>query len=128
MEISPEQIEKSRRTIRAAEVFADNADTIVTHVEVLPDDHVVVAVVTSAYDFNGVHHVSREELVERVPALEGPDGWAMVFSQGADAAHIGARTAEMIALAEKRIAMLEKISARQAASEDVTSEGATEEA
>jgi hypothetical protein len=71
-------------------------------------------VVTAEYDFSGVHHVSREELVERVPALEGSDGWAMVFSSGADTEHVASRTAEMINLAEKRIAMLEKIAARRA--------------
>jgi len=113
MDVSPEQVEKSRRTIRAANVFADNADAIVAHVVELPEEHVVVAVVTADYEFNGVHHVSREELVERVPALEGPDGWAMVFSSGADAEHVALRTAEMINLAEKRIAMLEKIAARR---------------
>ena len=112
MDVSPEQVEKSRRTIRAAAVFADNAEVIVAHVGELPEDHVVVAVVTAAYDFSGVHHVSREELVERVPALEGPGGWAMVFSAGADAEHVATRTAEMINLAEKRIEMLEKIAAR----------------
>ncbi|MDQ1732928.1 MAG: hypothetical protein QOK10_3087 [Pseudonocardiales bacterium] len=115
MDISPDQIEKSRRTIRAAGVFADNADAIVAYVGRLPEEHVVVAVVTSDYVFDGVHHVSRQELVERVPALEGPDGWAMVFSPGADAAHVDARTSEMIALAERRIEMLEKIAARRAA-------------
>lgn len=114
MDISPEQIDKSRRTIRAAEVFADNGDVILAHVDALPDEHVVVAVVTEDYEFGGVHHVSTEELVETVPALEGPAGWAMVFSSGADADHVAARTSEMIALAEQRIAMLEKILARRA--------------
>ena len=66
------------------------------HVALLPDDHVVVAVVTEDYDFDGVHHVARTELVERVPALEGENGWAMVFSEGTDAAHVEARTTEMI--------------------------------
>jgi hypothetical protein len=113
VDLSPEQIEKSRRTIRAAGVFAENADAIVTHVAQLPADHLVVAVVTEDYSFNGVHHVSRLELVERVPALEGPNGWAMVFSPGADAAHVQARTAEMTALAQKRIEMIVKISARR---------------
>src|SRR3982074_1165234 len=109
MDVSPEQSEKSRRTVRAARVFADNAEAIAAHVDELPEDHVVVAVVTAEYTFSGVHHVSREELVERVPALEGPSGWAMVFSPGADTDHVAARTAQMIALAEERIAMLEKI-------------------
>jgi hypothetical protein len=113
MDVSFEQVEKSRRTIRAAGVFADNAGAIVARVTELPDEHVVVAVVTSDYQFGGVHHVSREELLERVTALEGPDGWAMVFSPGADADHVSARTSEMVALAEKRIEMLERIAARR---------------
>ena len=113
MDISPDQVAKSRRTIQAANVFASHADAIVSHVDELPDEHVVVAVVTEDYTFDGVHHVSVEELVERVPALEGPNGWAMVFSAGADHDHVAARTSEMIALAEKRIAMIEKIAARQ---------------
>jgi hypothetical protein len=112
MDVSPEQIDKSRRTIRAARVFADHAEVIVAHVTELPEEHVVVAVVTAEYEFSGVHHVSRTELVEKVPALEGPDGWAMVFSPGADNDHIAARTSEMVNLAEKRIAMLQKIAAR----------------
>lgn len=114
MDVSPEQVEKSRRTIRAAGVFADNSGAIVAHVEELPADHVVVAVVTEDYRFDGVHHVSRHELVERVPALEGEQGWAMVFSAGADSEHVAARTAEMVALAEKRIEMINRITARRA--------------
>jgi hypothetical protein len=113
MDISPEQIEKSRRTIRAAAVFAENSELIVAHVAELPADHVVVAVVTEDYLFNGVHHVARTELVERVPELEGANGWAMVFSEGADTAHVGSRTTEMIALAEKRIEMISRIAARR---------------
>jgi cyclopropane fatty-acyl-phospholipid synthase-like methyltransferase len=113
MDLSPEQIERSQRTIRAAGVFADHAEVIAAHVRALPEDHVVVAVVTVDYVFNGVHHVSREELVERVPALEGEGGWAMVFSPGADVEHVGARTAEMVALAEKRIEMISRIAARR---------------
>ncbi|MGI8667667.1 MAG: hypothetical protein ACR2N4_16855 [Jatrophihabitans sp.] len=113
MDLSPEQIEKSRRTIRAAEVFADNSEAIVAHVGELPADHVVVAVVTAEHDFAGVHHVSRHELVERVPALEGNDGWAMVFSAGTDHEHVASRTSEMVALAEKRIEMISRIAARR---------------
>jgi hypothetical protein len=73
----------------------------------------VVAVVTEDHSFDGVHHVARTDLVERVPALEGERGWAMVFSPGADTEHVGSRTAEMIALAEKRIEMINRIAARR---------------
>ena len=111
MDLSPEQVERSRRTIRAAGVFADNAPAIVAHVAELPEDHVVVAVVSEQYEFTGVHHVARTELVERVPALE-EDGWAMVFSPGADEEHVAARTTEMISLADKRIEMIRRINGR----------------
>ena len=73
----------------------------------------VVAVVTEDHEFAGVHHVSRLELVERVPELEGPSGWAMVFSQGTDHAHVAARTEEMISLADKRIEMISRIAGRR---------------
>ncbi|MCW2539245.1 MAG: hypothetical protein JWN95_970 [Frankiales bacterium] len=113
MELSPEQIEKSHRTIKAAEIFADHADEIVAKVDELPEDHVVVAVVTSDHFFDGSHHVSRAELVERVPTLEGDGGWAMVFSAGADAEHVASRTEEMQSLARKRIEMIARIVSRR---------------
>ena len=94
MDLSPEQVERSQRTIRAAGVFAENAEE---------------------YEFTGVHHVARTELVERVPALEGENGWAMVFSPGADEAHVAARTREMISLADKRIEMIRRIVGRRGA-------------
>ena len=114
MDLSPEQIERSQRTIQAAGVFAENAPIIVAQVAELPDDHVVVAVVTTDYEFAGTHHVARTELVERVPALED-DGWAMVFSPGADHDHVAARTREMISLADKRIEMIRRINGRRGA-------------
>jgi len=112
MDLSPEQIERSQRTIQAAGVFAEHAPVIVAEVAVLPEDHVVVAVVTADYEFAGTHHVARTELVERVPALEGDDGWAMVFSPGADEDHVAARTSEMRSLADKRIEMIRRINGR----------------
>ena len=113
MDVSPEQIERSRRTIQAARVFADNSEAILAHVQLLPEDHVVVAVVTEDHVFAGVHHVSRLDLVDRVPELEGPGGWAMVFSPNADQAHVTARTDEMVSLADKRIEMMSRIAGRR---------------
>jgi hypothetical protein len=113
MDVSPEQVERSRRTIQAARVFADNSEAIVAHVSELPEDHLVVAVVTADYEFAGVHHVSRLDLVERVRELEGPNGWAMVFSPRTDQAHVAARTDEMISLADKRIEMISRIAGRR---------------
>jgi len=50
-----------------------------------------------------------------VPALEGENGWAMVFSPGADEEHVAARTSEMISLADKRIEMIRRIVGRRGA-------------
>jgi len=111
VQVTAEEIEKLRRKVRAAGVFADNAEVIVAKVQALPEAHHVVAVVTANYEFSGVHHVSRVELVEQVVALEG-DGWAMVFSPGADVAHVAQRTDEMVNLANKRIELIERVLSR----------------
>lgn len=111
-DLSPAAKERARRTIGAAAVFAEHADDIALAVVGLPDGHVLVAVVDAHHAFTGMHHVDKADLVERIPALE-ESGWAMVFSPGADAAHVRRRTDEMAAIARQRIAMIERIIARR---------------
>ena len=69
---------------RAAGVFAEHAEVIVAALPDVPDGHVLVAVVDAAHAFGGTHHVAQDEIVARVPELEG-SGWAMVFTPGTDA-------------------------------------------
>src|SRR6266516_2000941 len=112
-DLSPEASERAERTILVAEVFSANADQIATEVAKSPADHVLVAVVDAEHQITGTHHVARTDLVQRVPALEGEGGWAMVFSAGADADHVRRRTAEMASIARQRIDAIERIVARR---------------
>lgn len=97
---------------RAAGVFADHAETIVAALPEVPDGHVLVAVVDVGHVFTGTHHVPQDEIVVRVPELEG-DGWAMVFAAGTDTAAIRRRTDEMATLARRRAEMITRIRTRR---------------
>jgi glycine/D-amino acid oxidase-like deaminating enzyme len=112
-DLSPQAKERARRTIEVAVVFGAHADEIAAAVEDVPDGHVLVAVVDADHVFRGTHFVSKDDLVERVPALEGPDGWAMVFSPGADVGHVQRRTSDMADLAQQRVAAIERITSRR---------------
>jgi hypothetical protein len=112
-DLSPEAKERARRTIAVAEVFSGHADEIAAAVEDVPDGHVLVAVVDAGHAFVGTYFVSKQDLVERVPALEGPDGWAMVFSPGADVDHVQRRTSDMADIAQQRVAAIDRITSRR---------------
>jgi hypothetical protein len=113
-------LQRAQHTQRAAEVFAEHAEAIVASTQDLPAEHVSVAVVHADFAFAGTHLVPRADLVERVPTLEGPGGWAMVFSHGADVAQVQARTQEMSDLAERRRATLARVLARRSDHTDRT--------
>ena len=98
----------------AAEVFGANAERIAAAVAEVEDTHVLVAVVDNGHEFTGTHYVSKDDLVEKVPALERDGGWAMVFSTGADAEHVRRRTAEMASIAQQRVEAIDRIVKRRA--------------
>ncbi|MEP6600026.1 MAG: hypothetical protein ABJB98_11350 [Actinomycetota bacterium] len=112
-DLSPEAKERARRTVDVATVFGEHADEIAFAVGDVPDGHVLVAVVDGEHAFSGTFHVSTDELVERVSALEGPGGWAMVFSPGANVDHVRRRTDEMACIARQRIDAIDRITAKQ---------------
>ena len=111
-EHTPQARAAAEDKVRAAGVFADHADVIVAALPDVPDGHVLVAVVDDGHAFSGTHHVPQDELVAQVPALEG-NGWAMVFTAGADADAIRRRTDEMAMLARRRAEMIRRIQARK---------------
>jgi hypothetical protein len=111
-DLSPEAQERARETIAVAEVFGAHAERIVAAIAEVEDTHVLVAVVDRGHEFTGTHYVSKDDLVESVPALEG-DGWAMVFSTGADVEHVRRRTDEMASIAQQRIDMIDRIVRRR---------------
>jgi hypothetical protein len=109
---SPEARTGAEDKARAAGIFAEHAEVIVAALPDLPDGHVLVAVVDAGHAFSGTHHVPQDEIVARVPELEG-EGWAMVFTVGTDVAAIRRRTDEMGTLARRRAEMITRIQARR---------------
>jgi hypothetical protein len=97
---------------RAAGVFAEHAEAIVAALPDVPEGHVLVAVVDESHEFAGTHSVARDEIVARVPELEG-SGWAMVFAVGSDVADVRRRTDEMATLARRRAEMITRIRTRR---------------
>jgi hypothetical protein len=111
-DLSPEAKARANRTIEVAGIFAENADQIVAALTDVPAGHVLVAVVDESHQFTGTHHVHTEVMVERVPELE-EGGWAMVFPPGTTRADIERRTSELADIAQKRIAAIDRITARR---------------
>jgi hypothetical protein len=111
-DLTPEAENRAEQTIKAAPVFAANAEVIAARTPDLPLEHTLVAVVDPQFQFTGMHVVSRAQLVEVVPGLEG-DGWAMVFSHRSDADQVRHRASEMATLAQKRIEMIRRLRARR---------------
>lgn len=109
---SPEAHSAAVDKAKAAGVFAEHAEVIVAALPDVPDGHVLVAIVDDGHGFAGTHHVLQEEIVARVPALEGT-GWAMVFTGGADVDAVRRRTDEMATLARRRAEMIKRINARK---------------
>jgi hypothetical protein len=109
---SPEARTAAEGKAKAAGVFAEHAEAIVAALPDLPDGHVLVAVVDDAHEFAGTHHVAKDDIVARVPELEGT-GWAMVFAQGSAVADVHRRTDEMASLARRRAEMITRIRTRR---------------
>jgi hypothetical protein len=97
---------------RAAGVFADHAEVIVAALPHVPEGHVLVAVVDDAHEFSGTHHVANNDIVARVPELEGT-GWAMVFAPGTAVEEVRRRSDEMGTLARRRAEMITRIRTRR---------------
>ncbi len=109
---SPEAREAAHGKARAADVFAEHVEIIVEALPDVPEGHVLVAIVADDHSFAGTHHVPQNEIVARIPELEG-GGWAMVFTTGTDATEVRRRTDEMGSLARRRAEMIARIRSRR---------------
>ena len=114
-DFSPEARERAERTVTAAAVYADHAEVIVAALPEVPEGHVLVVVVDENHELGGLHHVGTDDIVARVPELEGEGNWAMVFSPGASVADVHRRTSQMADIAGQRMAAIDRITARRAA-------------
>jgi hypothetical protein len=113
-DVSAEARQRALRTVLVSDVFADNAELIAAAAAQVPPGHVLVAVVDAGHGFAGTHHVAEPEIASRVPELESPDGWAMVFSAGSTAERIRRRAESMANIAQQRVARIDRINARRA--------------
>jgi len=112
-DLSPEARIRAGKTVEIATIFADNAEVIVAALPGVPEGHVLVAVVDDDHHFTGMHHVEQTALAERVPELEHPGGWAMVFSPGSTVEDVRRRAGEMGDIARQRAAAIDRITARR---------------
>lgn len=112
-DLSPEARARAGRTMEVAAVFAEHAGTIVAALADVPPGHVLVALVNHDHAFTGTHHVEKASMVERIPELEGPGGWAMVFTPGATTQDVVRRTTEMADIARQRVAVIDRITSRR---------------
>jgi hypothetical protein len=112
-DFSPEAQAAARRKEQAAAVLADEADAIVAALGVVAEGHVVVAVVHGGQAFGGTHLVAQDDLVTRVPEIEGEHGVAMVFTGEPDHDAVRRRAADMAEIARKRREVIERILARR---------------
>lgn len=112
-DFSPEARQRALRTILVSDVFADNADEIVAALLRVPAGHVLVAVVDEGHGFAGTHHVEEAQIAQRVPELEHPGGWAMVFSPGTKPEDVKRRANSMADIAQKRLERIDRINARR---------------
>ena len=117
-DFSPEARERASRTVVVAEIFGDHAELIVRQLPDVPEGSVLVAVVDADHSFAGVHHVGQSDIPVRVPELESEGGWAMVFSYPATEEDVRRRAADYAATARKRVELIDRISARRAATDD----------
>lgn len=111
---SPEARERALRTVLVSDIFADNAEVIVGALVHVPAGHVLVAVVDEGHGFAGTHHVAEADIPTRVPELEHPGGWAMVFSPGHDVDGVRRRAQSMGDIAQQRVKLIDKITAKRA--------------
>lgn len=125
VDLSPEARERAARTTLAAPVFAGQAAVIAQHIKRLGVDVVLVCVVDPDLEYAGEHMVDVGELVAEVARLEAGGGWAMVFSAGVDEAEILRRCAEMVSIAAARVEVLDRLSARRAATDGTSAGGST---
>lgn len=114
-DFSPEARERALRTILVADVFADHAEEIVADLLHIPGEHVLVAVVDENHGYGGTHHVEEAKIVARVPELEEPGGWAMVFSAGTNPVEVRRRADQMADIAKQRVQAIDRILAKRAA-------------
>ena len=107
---SDNAVQRPLRTIRATNVFTDNADEIAGLCAGAKPKEVVLAVVNADLEF-GVWRLPTRELTERI-ALLPEGGWSLTFAPGTSVDEIRARCKTVARLARKRSQLVQSWRAR----------------
>src|SRR5205085_1604880 len=101
-------VERSRNSIKAAQIFAENAYEIAKACAVAVTDEIVVASVGREMGFGGVSVIPLSQLREFVADL-GWGGWALVSAPGSSITEIESRCRQMAGNAEARLLLTQNI-------------------
>jgi hypothetical protein len=111
--LTRDAVERTRRTIHAAEVLHDRARAIARICTGARAGQVVVAVVEPDGVFGGAWPIERAEVSDRLGPLED-GGWTLLFDAGTGVAEIEERSMTMARLAFRRWEAMRRWAARHA--------------
>lgn len=109
--ITPQAVERARRSIEAADVFLQHAPVVAQACADASDGEIVVALVGHDNTFLGVHVVPIMRLYSTVMEY-GAESWSLIFSAGTGILEIEMRCKQMKKYAEARYRLARRISQR----------------
>jgi hypothetical protein len=115
---SKEAMERPYRTIQAAGVLRENAETIGLAAEGAGEDEFVVAAVYEDLSFGGAWVVAREDLAQQVMETEDKGGWSLIFSPNVADLQIEERCDELTRIARKRWEAMQRWASRHPQNDD----------
>jgi hypothetical protein len=105
---SREAMEKPYRTLQAAWILRENAETIGRVAAGASEDEIIVAVVHKDLSFGGAWAVARNELAKEVMVTEDKGGLSLIFSSNTPVVTIEERCNELARIARKRWEVMQR--------------------
>lgn len=105
---SQEAMERPFRTLQAAGVIRENAETIGRAAAGAGEDEIIVAVVHKDLSFGGAWAVARNELAKEVMVTEDKGGWSLIFSSNTSVVTVEERCNELARIARRRWEVMQR--------------------
>ncbi|GAC1660301.1 MAG: hypothetical protein NVS9B9_21740 [Ktedonobacteraceae bacterium] len=115
---SKEAMERPYRTIQAAGVLRENAETIGLAAAGAREDELVIAAVHEDLSFAGAWAIARENLAQQVLETEDNGGWSLIFSPNISDHQIEERCNELTRIAHKRWEAMQRWASRHPENDD----------
>jgi hypothetical protein len=109
---SKEAMERPYRTIQAAGVLRENAETIEIVAADAREDELVIAAVHEDLSFGGAWTVARENLAHQVLETEDKGGWSLIFSPNTSGIQVEERCSELARIAHKKCEVMQRWASR----------------